>query len=98
MFRPSLERGSKAQNIAVLASSRRDDIGKRGLAAGDRPGFVEDYRIELLRGLQRIARADENAVLSALADADRERGRRGKSECTRAGDDQCGDKARWSHR
>src|SRR5438445_13518494 len=59
----------------------------------NRPGLVQHDRVDLLGGLKRLGRADEDAVFSALAGADHDRQRGRKPEGARAGDDQHGYRA-----
>ena len=68
-----------------------DNIRERRLALGDRSGLVEDDRIKLLRRLQRIAGADQDAILRPLADSYGKRGRRCQTERAGASDDERGD-------
>ena len=72
-------------------AAEQHDVGHARLALGDRPGLVEHDGVELVRGLERGAVADQDAVLGALAGADHDRRRRRQAERARAGDDQHGD-------
>ena len=81
--------------VSVAAAIRRASTtsGDGGLAAGQRAGLVEhDRRSMRRRLLERLAAADQDAVLGGLAGADHDRGRRRQAERARAGDDQHGDR------
>ena len=81
---------TRRSRSSASTSPSGDHVGEGGLAPGDRPGLVEDDRVELLGRLQRLGRADEDAVAGALAGADHDRQRRGQAEGAGAGDDQHG--------
>ena len=66
---------------------RGNDRDHRGLAQRERPGLVEDDGVDPARGLERLAAADEDPRLGALAGADHDRRRRGEAHGARAGDD-----------
>ena len=80
--------GGQSQHLALIPIGQQHHIGERRLADGDRAGLVEDHGVELGRALQRVAGADQDAVLRAQADAGRQAHRRRHAQRARAGDDQ----------
>ena len=65
-----------------------EDVGQGRVAGGDGAGLVQHDGVELVRGLQGLGRADQDAGLGALAGADHDRQGGGQAERARAGDDQ----------
>ena len=82
-----LERRGEREDLALLVALEQHDVGHFRLAVRERAGLVEDDRRDLVRGLERVAALDEDAVLGALAGADHDRRRRGQAERARARDD-----------
>ena len=86
-----LEARGQAQQRGLVDRRRGDDGRERGLAFGQRPGLVDDQRVDLLHHLQRLGVPEQHAELGAAAGADHDRHRRGQAERARARDDQHGD-------
>ena len=57
-----------------------------------RPGLVDDERVDALEGLERFGVADQDAGVRAPAGADHDRHRRREAEGTGTGDDEHGDR------
>ena len=57
-----------------------ENFGDLGLAARQGSGLVEHQRVELLGAFQRFGVLDQDAGARGAADADHQRGRRGKAE------------------
>ena len=76
---------------SVPCRTEQHDVRHPRLALGDRAGLVEHDGAQLVRRLERVAVADEHAVLGALAGAHHDRRRRGQAQGAGARDDQHGD-------
>ena len=66
-------------------------VRDRGLPRVSVPVLSSTMRVDPVGALQRLAAADQHAVLGALAGADHDRGRRRQAQRAGAGDDQHGD-------
>ena len=84
-------RADRRCEVAAVPDPNRTTSVTARLALGDGAGLVEHDGVELVRRLQRLAAADQDAVLGALAGADHDRRRRGEAQRARAGDDEHGD-------
>ena len=91
MFGVAFQRCGQGQNLILLKTRCRHDVGQLRLTLGNGAGLVEHNGVEAHRRLQCIARADQDAIFGAFADADGERGRCCQPQGTRAGDNQRGD-------
>ena len=74
--------------VLVRGRRRRAMSVSAGLPAVMVPVLSSTIGVQLVRGLQRLGGADQDAGLGALAGADHDRQRGGQAERARAGDDQ----------
>src|SRR3546814_604850 len=80
-----LDASGEPQQFALLMAGGGDDAGNRGAPFGQRPGLVDDERVDLLHSLQGFGILDEDAEPRAPPDADHDRHRRRQSQCAGAG-------------
>jgi hypothetical protein len=88
MLAAFLDAGSKPEELRLvepLSGDRGDDLGP---ALRERPGLVDNQRVDPFHPLQRLGIADQHARLRAAADAHHDRHRRREPQGARAGDDQ----------
>ena len=87
MFAFAFDGGDQAQQLALVHAGRGDDLDHLGLAAGEGAGLVEDGGVEAGGLFERDRVLEQHAALGAKAGADHDRGRGGKAERVRTGDD-----------
>ena len=93
-----LEGRGEVEQARLVDAGRRGDRGHGGPAEGERPGLVEHDGVDPAGRLERLAAADEDPGLGALAGADHDRGRRREAHRARAGDDHDPDECRERER
>ena len=91
MFAGALDAGGQPQEIGLGKSRGRNDRDHLRLAFGQRAGFVDHQRVDLLHALERFGVLDQHAGLRAAPDTDHDRHRRGEAERAGAGDDEDAD-------
>ncbi len=79
-----------AQDLRLVGVRCGNDVGDFGFSFGDRAGLVKDNDVYIFEHLNRCSLPDEYAVLRAHAGSDHQRGRRCKTERTRAGNNKDG--------
>ena len=84
----SLHARGEAQDFALLEAVSCDDVRNSHFARGDRAGLIHDHRVHLAGGFENLRALDQQPQLGAAAGAHQDRGRGGKAERARAGDDQ----------
>ena len=95
MFRAVFER---QEDTALFGRESGERLRERGASLRDSAGFVEHNGVDVLRRLQTLRIFDEYAFLRCASDTHHECRGRGKSQRTRAGDDQHGDGGEQSPR
>ena len=75
-----LDRGRDAHQLLLRNKAGEQHIGHARAALSDRAGLVEHDRVDVVQLLQRLRRAEQDAVFRALARADHDGDRRGQSE------------------
>src|SRR5690606_34226726 len=91
MLAAALEAGGEAEELGLVEAGGGADGNDTRLALGQRPGLVDEQRVDLLHALERLGVLDQHAGLGAASDADHDRHGRREAERTRAGDDEHGD-------
>ena len=89
-----LQNPCRMQQLLRRNAFRRKDIRNSRLSARDGSGLIERYNLHFSGLLQRDCRLEHNTVLSTHAVSDHDGYRSGKSERTRAADDQNRDRSR----
>ena len=89
MLAASLEARGEPQQVALVErrATGTTDAQPR-LALGQRPGLVDDQRVDLLQDFERLGVPDQHAGERAASGADHDRHRRRQPERARAGDDE----------
>jgi len=89
MFACTLKTGCQRQNFLLSVPASRHNVHNPRPSLGERPGLIDDERINLFHMLERFGRLDENASTSPLpyAHHDRHRCRQTKRARARNDDD-----------
>ena len=98
MLAAALRSRHQPQQLLLGHGAERPHLDHLGAAAGQRPGLVQDDRVDALRLLERGPVTHQDPGLRSLAGADHDRGRRGQPHGAGAGDDQHGDRGRERER
>ena len=88
VLRGLLGRRDEPEQFVGIDSRGGDHLGEGRLTAGDGAGLVEHDGVDLVCGLERLRRADQDAVLGAFARRHHDREGGGETERARTGDDQ----------
>jgi hypothetical protein len=88
MLAPALRRAGEVEQLGDGPASQGHDLGDGRPAQRERAGLVEDDGVDAVGVLERLAAADQDAGLGALARADHDGGV--ASHRARAGDDDDG--------
>ena len=88
-----LDRAGQAQHLGLVDPRRRMHGDDGHLAAGHRPGLVEDDGVDLPGRLQHLRPLDQQPQLGAAPGPDQQRRRRRQAERAGAGDDQDRDRS-----
>src|SRR5262245_46282399 len=87
MLRKLIGGSSQPQQLLFNESVTRDDISQRGLALCERPGLIEDHRVDSGSSFERSGVFVEHAFARALAYSNCNRRRRCKRQSIRTSDD-----------
>ena len=85
---PALERSGEPEHVRLVVAGLRQDRDELGLADGQRAGLIDDERVDLREGLERLGVPDQHAGLGAAAGRGHDRDRRREAERAGTGDDQ----------
>src|SRR3546814_8318851 len=86
MFAAALEARGNPEEVLLLEAVRDFNGDDRGLAFGQRPGLVDDERVDLLHPFKRLGILDQHPGFGAAPHADHDRHRRCEAERAWAGD------------
>lgn len=85
---PALERSGEPEHVRLVVAGLRQDRDELGLADGQRAGLIDDERVDLREGLERLGVPDQHAGLGAAAGRGHDRDGRREAERAGTGDDQ----------
>src|SRR5687767_11157993 len=88
MLAASLQGRSQPQHRLFLIARRGFHRGEPGLTLRQRPGLVDDQRVDLLQDFERLRLLDEDAGQSTTTGPYHDRHRRGEAEGAWARDDE----------
>ena len=91
MFARTFEAGGQAQDFRFTEARTCRNARERGFAFGQRPGFIDNQRIDFFHDLQRFCVLDQNSGSCAAADAHHNRHRCRQTQSARTRDDQDSD-------